>query len=281
MRFASLGSGSQGNALLVESGSTRILLDCGFGLARGHGAPVPARRGAGRPRRDHRHPRARRSRRRRARGSRRATIFPCISRTARSRRWAPSGAPLPNAILIDTVTPFAIGAHRGAALRRAARRARAGAVRAVATARARLGVLTDTGRRTPHIARSLSGVDALVLECNHDLDMLMNGPYPASLKHRVAGRMGHLANAAAAELLQAMDCSRLQHLDRGASLRDEQHAASRARGAGGGVELRGGVDRRRDAGGGIRLAGNSLGLNRQDAETPRRQRNEGDSEAGS
>ena len=76
----------------------------------------------------------------------------------------------------------------------------------------RLGVLTDTGQPTPHIAQALSGVDALVLECNHDLDMLMSGPYTAQLKSRIAGRLGHLANAASAELIQAMDCSRLQHL---------------------------------------------------------------------
>ncbi len=76
----------------------------------------------------------------------------------------------------------------------------------------RLGVLTDTGVPTPHIVESLSGVDALVLECNHDLDLLMNGPYPAQLKRRIAGRLGHLSNEASAELVRAMDCSRLQHV---------------------------------------------------------------------
>ena len=73
-------------------------------------------------------------------------------------------------------------------------------------------MLTDTGWPTPHIAQALSGVDALVLECNHDLDMLLNGPYPARLKDRIAGRLGHLANAASADLVRAMDCSRLQHV---------------------------------------------------------------------
>ena len=55
-------------------------------------------------------------------------------------------------------------------------------------------------------------MDALVLECNHDFEMLMNGPYPIGLKHRVAGRFGHLDNAAAAQLLKDIDTSRLQHL---------------------------------------------------------------------
>ena len=76
----------------------------------------------------------------------------------------------------------------------------------------RLGVLTDTGTITEHIKSTLSGCDALVLECNHDLDMLMSGPYPASLKKRVAGRFGHLDNMTAATLLTRIDCSRLKHI---------------------------------------------------------------------
>ncbi|HKU71023.1 MAG TPA: MBL fold metallo-hydrolase, partial [Burkholderiales bacterium] len=68
------------------------------------------------------------------------------------------------------------------------------------------------GCLTPHITQALSGVEGLVLECNHDFDMLMNGPYPASLKQRVGGRLGHLSNEASADILRAMDCSRLQHV---------------------------------------------------------------------
>src|SRR6185369_795273 len=75
----------------------------------------------------------------------------------------------------------------------------------------RLGLLTDTGDSTPHIERMLSGLDALVLECNHDRDLLMNGPYPASLKRRIAGRYGHLDNATSARIVGGIDCSRLQH----------------------------------------------------------------------
>jgi phosphoribosyl 1,2-cyclic phosphodiesterase len=76
----------------------------------------------------------------------------------------------------------------------------------------RLGVLTDTGSSTAHIVSMLSGVAALVLECNHDRVMLERGPYPPSLKSRVGGRFGHLENGAAAELLRNLDSSRLQHL---------------------------------------------------------------------
>ena len=76
----------------------------------------------------------------------------------------------------------------------------------------RLGVLTDLGMSTPCVEQSLSGCDALVLECNHDLDLLADSDYPASLKQRIAGRFGHLHNEAAAALLAALDTSRLQHI---------------------------------------------------------------------
>ena len=75
-----------------------------------------------------------------------------------------------------------------------------------------LGVLTDSGCSTAHIEQSLSGCHALVLECNHDTGMLMNGSYPNSLKQRVGGRFGHLNNQQAAEILARLDLSRLQHL---------------------------------------------------------------------
>lgn len=78
--------------------------------------------------------------------------------------------------------------------------------------RVRLGVLTDVGCSTPHIEATLSGCDALALECNHDLNMLWNGHYTPGLKKRVAGRYGHLDNDAAGHLLQKLDNSRLQHL---------------------------------------------------------------------
>ena len=76
----------------------------------------------------------------------------------------------------------------------------------------RLGVLTDTGRSTPHITAMLSACDALVLECNHDADMLERGEYPYHLKQRVSGNYGHLSNEAAAALLASLDNSKLQHI---------------------------------------------------------------------
>jgi len=74
----------------------------------------------------------------------------------------------------------------------------------------RLGVLTDSGCSTPHIEAMLAGVEALVLECNHDAAMLENGPYPASLKRRVGGRFGHLENSQSAALLEKLKHDRLK-----------------------------------------------------------------------
>jgi phosphoribosyl 1,2-cyclic phosphodiesterase len=76
----------------------------------------------------------------------------------------------------------------------------------------RLGVLTDVGVSTPHITNVLSGCDALVLESNHDLQMLATSRYPASLKARIGGTHGHLNNDAAAAILATLDRSKLRHL---------------------------------------------------------------------
>ena len=133
-----------------------------------------------------------------------------------------------NAILIDTVTPFAIGALEVQPYP-VPHDAREPVQFVLSDGALRLGVLTDTGRLTPHIARALSGVEALVLECNHDLDMLMNGPYPAALKDRIAGRMGHLANAAAAELLRRSTAAGCSISSRRTSPRPTTRPISRAR----------------------------------------------------
>jgi phosphoribosyl 1,2-cyclic phosphodiesterase len=68
---------------------------------------------------------------------------------------------------------------------------------------ARLGVLTDLGHATPHVLEQLAGCGTLMLECNHDSQMLAASAYPAFLKRRVGGDYGHLANGAAARIAQA------------------------------------------------------------------------------
>lgn len=210
MRFASLGSGSEGNGLLVEVASTRVLIDCGFGvrdtvarLARigvepetvsaivvthehtdhiGGVAPFAARFGTpvwltfG-------------------------TLSTVAERFAGLHRVY--GFDSQDAFTVDAIEirPFPVPHD-----------AREPVQFVCSDGRWRLGVLTDLGISTACVEASLSGCDALVLECNHDLDLLANGDYPYPLKQRIAGRFGHLDNGAAAGLLGNIDTSRLRHL---------------------------------------------------------------------
>lgn len=85
------------------------------------------------------------------------------------------------------------------------------------TARVSLGVATDTGIVTPEMAESLGGCFAVLLESNHDPDLLRRGPYPPELKRRIASKYGHLANDTsarfAAELAQCgTHCFILAHI---------------------------------------------------------------------
>ena len=77
---------------------------------------------------------------------------------------------------------------------------------------AKLGILTDLGHATAHVMAHLKDCDGLLLECNHDTDMLERSAYPAFLKQRVGGDYGHLSNAAAAAIAGALNHSRLKHL---------------------------------------------------------------------
>lgn len=210
MRFASLGSGSRGNALLVEAGTTRLLLDCGFGPRE-----IAAKLGRIGLSPDslsgilvtHEH------------SDHVAGAFKLASRH-RLRVWmthgtftaAPQGrGEAPAVELIDSHQPFTVGdleihpfpvPHD----------AREPVQFVFSDGKHRLGVVTDLGSSTPHVERMLSGCNALVLECNHDEEMLQRGGYPPHLKRRIAGRFGHLENAASAKLLAALDTRNLQHL---------------------------------------------------------------------
>jgi phosphoribosyl 1,2-cyclic phosphodiesterase len=76
----------------------------------------------------------------------------------------------------------------------------------------RLGILTDLGHTTAHVQQHLAGCATVLLECNHDEEMLAAGAYPAFLKRRVGGAYGHLANSAAAALAQALLASGLRQV---------------------------------------------------------------------
>ncbi len=66
----------------------------------------------------------------------------------------------------------------------------------------KVGLATDLGYMPANVSQQLRGCDIVMLESNHDLDMLRDGPYPWSVKQRVLSRVGHLSNTAAAEFLE-------------------------------------------------------------------------------
>jgi len=73
----------------------------------------------------------------------------------------------------------------------------------------KVAVATDIGKATPLIEESIAACDVLLIEANHDLDMLENGPYPVQLKRRIRGDFGHLSNVACGELLTRVYSERL------------------------------------------------------------------------
>lgn len=210
MRFASLGSGSEGNALVVQVGQTCVLMDCGFNL--GETVSRLARLGLQAEALSgivvtHEH----------------GDHIAGVARLARKYSlpvWLTHGTlraqfknlgNLPDVCEINPHASFSIDdvevqpylvPHDAAEP----------VQYTFSDGSRRLGVLTDVGSSTPFIEQTLSGCSALVLECNHDAEMLANGDYHYSLKQRVGGRFGHLNNGDAGQLLARLDNSRLQHI---------------------------------------------------------------------
>jgi phosphoribosyl 1,2-cyclic phosphodiesterase len=209
MRFASLGSGSDGNGLVFECGDTRILIDCGFGL--NDTVIRLGRLGLGgadidailvtHEHDDHVGGVARLARK---------FDIPVYLSYGTLMAVGESRGMVPQVNVIDSHTPFVIGDVEVFPFP-VPHDSREPTQFVLGDGDRRFGMLTDAGMSTPHIEQMLSGLDALVLECNHDLDMLMGGAYPPSLKQRISGRLGHLANDASAALLKALDTSRLKH----------------------------------------------------------------------
>jgi phosphoribosyl 1,2-cyclic phosphodiesterase len=210
VRFASLGSGSEGNGLVVDSGGTRILIDCGFGVR--DTKKRLARLGLSPSSLDailvtHEH-------------ADHIGGVPAFAAKYGIPVWATFGTlavvserfeGLERVYGFDSHECFAIGALEIQPVT-VPHDAREPVQYVIGDGAHRLGVLTDIGTSTAHVEACLSGCDALVLECNHDLGMLANGDYPPSLKQRIASRFGHLHNEAAAELLARIDTSRLVHI---------------------------------------------------------------------
>ena len=76
----------------------------------------------------------------------------------------------------------------------------------------RLGILTDVGNITPYIIEQYNNCSGLLVEANHDVELLQAGAYPKFLKDRVAGEWGHLNNYQTASLLSAIDQESIQKL---------------------------------------------------------------------
>jgi phosphoribosyl 1,2-cyclic phosphodiesterase len=209
MRFASLGSGSRGNATLIEAGATRLLVDCGLTARDAERrlallGVVPAELRAillTHEHSDH------------VRG-----VLPLATRYglevwSTPGTWRGLGGPeLPGLRLF---TPHNGSLHVGD-LRLipfpVPHDAREPAQLVVEHAGTRLGVLTDAGSVTAHARALLAECDALVLECNHDVELLRAGPYPPSVQARVAGNFGHLSNDQAAGFIDQIPHQRLRHL---------------------------------------------------------------------
>ncbi len=209
IRFASLGSGSKGNATIIESGKTRLIVDCGFSvveterrLAKLDGSDLRSLSailvthehsdhigGVGRLSRKYKLP---------------VYITAGTHQACCDNKFSATHfIHLHQAFAINDlhIQPFPVPHD-----------AREPCQFVFSDGAVRLGILTDTGSETPHIIETLHSLDALMLECNYDKSMLMNGAYPMILKIRVAGKYGHLDNKQSASLLAKLNQSKLKHL---------------------------------------------------------------------
>ena len=213
IRFCSLGSGSSGNATLVEATSgittTRLLIDAGFSLRE-----VEARlQRFGLAPSDldavfvtHEH------------GDHIGCALALAERYGLAlwmsrgtwRAIGPAAAPARLAFARDgdriavgdiEVTPFTVAHDAAEPLQLRC-----------SDGSSSLGILTDLGSITAHMLENIDGCDGLVLECNHDGELLAASRYPASLKARIGGRFGHLSNATAAEILARTTSGRITQL---------------------------------------------------------------------
>jgi len=210
IRVTVLGSGSAGNATLIEGDGARVLLDAGFSCrelaARLRGLDVaPDRLDAlviTHEHADH------------VRGAERfcRTFGVPVYATRATARAAGLADALDGALHeVTPGTPFAIGGltlmpfplpHDAVDT----------VGYTIECGDARVGYATDLGHATDAARRGLRDCDLLILEANHDVGMLQAGPYPAMVKQRVLGRHGHLDNDSSAALACEAVTDRTRHL---------------------------------------------------------------------
>lgn len=208
MRFASLGSGSKGNATLVAHGETRVLVDCGFSAQEA-------------------------TRRLQRLGVEPAQLSAVLVTHEHSDHIGGVGAlarrfDLPVYLSEGTYASGRLGAGLAVEMIKAQRAFRIGEIEWQPVAvphdanepcqfiahvdEEYLGLLTDLGSFTESVESEYAICTALMLEANHDLEMLARGPYPPSLKRRVGGHLGHLNNEQAREFLHGLRDSQLHTL---------------------------------------------------------------------
>jgi len=210
MRFGCLGSGSKGNAWLIQAGDTRVMVDCGFG-PREAGKRL-ARLGIEVSDLDailvtHEHSDHGRGA---ARMANQARCAVWLSHGTHILLDASDSAPL-SVNIIHAEHVFSIGELEIQPYS-VPHDAREPTQFVFSDGAKRFGLLTDAGHVTPRIEAVLNGCDALALECNHDIARLEAGCYPVALKRRILGRHGHLDNVAAAALLKSIAGSSLKHV---------------------------------------------------------------------
>jgi len=208
VRYASLGSGSQGNSTVVASAAGIILVDCGFtvketerrlarlGLSPSDLSAVIV---------THEH------------SDHIKGIGPLVRRYQLPVYMTPgtfhqsSVGSIADLNLIAGYRPFQVADMLITPVA-VPHDAREPSQFVIAANGVRLGLLTDLGSLSEHVVEQYRGCDALILEANHDPTMLANGPYPYSLKRRVAGQWGHLSNAQALQFLDEIYCQKLRQL---------------------------------------------------------------------
>lgn len=199
MKFACLGSGSKGNATVIQAGSFTLMVDCGFSLkettARLEAVDLSPR-DVGALLVTHEH------------GDHIRGIS-ALSRRFKIPVWTSKGTS--HYFTRDDIDLQVINVHAEFQIGELKVRpvpvphdAREPCQFIFRTEDYCLGILTDVGSITPHIMAAYRDCEAMLLEFNHDRNMLMNGDYPLALKHRIGCELGHLSNAQSCALLQAL-----------------------------------------------------------------------------
>lgn len=208
LRVLSLGSGSKGNATLVEFKSTRLLIDCGFSCRE-----LESRLKARQVEPEsidavlvtHEH-------------SDHFNGIPVFANKRQIPVWMSHGTSLHQKVAkAKTIQVF--NSHQAFAIKElmvtpvlVPHDSREACQFVVGAEEKQMGILTDLGHITPFVSRQYQQCDILLLEFNHDIELLMKGKYPPALKARVSGSLGHLSNQQAAEFLTCNPLPNLKHL---------------------------------------------------------------------